>query len=139
MGPMFLQLALGLQLLKKKMPQNNRPLSPHLQVYKLPLTGIISITHRLTGVILAFGLIVYAASFFIILQGNEAFLDLQSILSNSIARIAIWFFIYALFFHLCHGIRHLIWDVGKGFEKDNMDRNAIIELSLSFVLTLIFY
>ncbi len=136
---MILQLAPRIQLLKKKMPQNNRPLSPHLQVYKLPLTGIISITHRLTGVILAFGLIVYATSFFIILQGNEAFLDLQSVLNNGLVRLGIWFFIYALFFHLCHGIRHLIWDVGKGFEKDNMDRNAIIELALSLVLTLIFY
>jgi succinate dehydrogenase / fumarate reductase cytochrome b subunit len=121
------------------MSQNNRPLSPHLQVYKLPLTGIISITHRMTGVILAFGLIFYVASFFIILQGNDAFLDLQSFLNNFLVRIAVWFFIYALFFHLCHGIRHLIWDVGEGFEKDDMDRNAFIELGLSFILTLIFY
>lgn len=121
------------------MSQNNRPLSPHLQVYKLPLTGIISITHRLTGVILALGLIVYTASFFIILQGNAEYLDLQSVLNNSLVQIAVWFFIYALFFHLCHGIRHLLWDVGIGFEKDNMDRNAIIELSLSLLLTLIFY
>lgn len=129
-----------LQLLKtNKMTQNNRPLSPHLQVYKLPLTGIISITHRMTGVILAFGLFIYVASFFIILESNDAFLDLQSLLNNFLVRIAVWFFIYALFFHLCHGIRHLIWDIGEGFEKDDMDRNAIIELVLSFVLTFIFY
>ena len=121
------------------MTQNNRPLSPHLQVYKLPLTGIISITHRLTGVILAFGLVLYVASFFIILQGSDAYLDLQSILDNILIRICLWFFIYALFFHLCHGIRHLIWDVGTGFEKEKMDRNAFIELALSLVLTLIFY
>jgi len=121
------------------MKQNNRPLSPHLQVYKLPLTGIISITHRMTGVVLALGLVLYVFSFFTILQGNEAYLNLQSILDNFLLRIAAWFFIYALFFHLCHGIRHLIWDVGAGFDKDDMDRNALIELALSFVLTLIFY
>ncbi len=121
------------------MAQNNRPLSPHLMIYRLPLTGIISITHRMTGVVLALGLFAYVASFFIILQGNEAFLNLQALLDYTLIRIAIWFFIYALFFHLCHGIRHLIWDVGTGFEKDEMDRNAIIELALSFVLTLIFY
>ncbi len=108
-------------------------------IYRLPLTGIVSITHRMTGVVLAMGLIVYVASFFVILQGEEAFLTLQSFLDYTLVRIGIWFFIYALFFHLCHGIRHLIWDVGEGFEKDSMDRNAIIELSLSFVLTLIFY
>lgn len=121
------------------MPQNNRPLSPHLMIYRLPLTGIVSITHRMTGVVLAMGLIAYVASFFIILQGNEAYLNLQSYLDYTLVRIAIWFFIYALFFHLCHGIRHLIWDVGSGFEKENMDRYAFIELILSFVLTLIFY
>ena len=121
------------------MRQTNRPLSPHLQVYKLPLTGIISITHRMTGVILALGLILYVVSFFYILQGNEAYLELQSFLDYTLIRIAIWFFIYALFFHLCHGVRHLIWDVGEGFDRDDMDRNAIIELVLSLVLTLIFY
>ena len=93
----------------------------------------------MTGVVLAMGLIVYVASFYAILSGNEAFLSLQDFLDYTLVRICIWFFIYSLFFHLCHGIRHLIWDVGSGFEKDDMDRNAIIELSLSFVLTLIFY
>jgi len=53
--------------------------------------------------------------------------------------IAVWLFVYALFFHLCHGIRHLIWDVGKSFDRDDMDRNAMIELAVSLVLTLIFY
>ena len=121
------------------MTQRNRPLSPHLMIYRLPLTGIFSITHRMTGVVLAMGLIIYVASFFIILHSNEAYLELQSFLDYTVIRIGIWFFVYALFFHLCHGIRHLIWDVGKGFEVDDMDRNAIIELALSFILTLIFY
>jgi len=121
------------------MTQHKRPLSPHLMIYRLPLTGIVSITHRMTGVVLAMGLILYVASFFIILQGNDAYEQLQAILDYTIIRMAIWFFVYALFFHLCHGIRHLIWDVGEGFEKDQMDRNAIIELALSFILTLIFY
>ena len=121
------------------MTENNRPLSPHLQVYKLPLTGIISITHRMTGVVLALGLMFYVYSFYCILQGNESYLALQAFLNNTLVSIAVWFFIYALFFHLCHGIRHLIWDVGTSFNKEDMDRNAIIELAMSFVLTLIFY
>ena len=124
---------------RKKMAQNNRPLSPHLMVYKLPLTGIISITHRMTGVVLAFGLIIYVYSFFTILQGNEVYLGLQSFLDNFLIRTAAWLFIFSLFFHLCHGIRHLLWDIGKGFEKDDMDKNALIELAIAFVLTLTFY
>lgn len=121
------------------MTKHKRPLSPHLMIYRLPLTGIISITHRMTGVVLAMGLVLYVTSFFIILQGNEAYLELQSFLDMTVIRIGLWFFIYALFFHLCHGIRHLIWDVGESFEKEKMDRNAFIELTISFVLTLIFY
>lgn len=121
------------------MTQKNRPLSPHLQVYSLPLTGLISITHRITGVILALGLMVYVYSFYCILQGSEYYLALQSLLNNTFITIAVWFFIYALFFHLCHGIRHLIWDIGSSFEKDTMDRNAVLELLASFLLTLIFY
>lgn len=121
------------------MTQNNRPLSPHLMIYKLPLTGIVSITHRITGIILSLGLIAYASSFFIILQGNQAFLNLQRLLDYGLIRILVWFFIYALFFHLCHGIRHLIWDIGSGFEKAKMNRNVGIELAFSLVLTLIFY
>jgi len=108
-------------------------------IYRLPLTGIVSITHRMTGAVLAMGLVVYIVSFFMISQGEASFLALQSMLDFWLIRLAIWFFIYALFFHLCHGIRHLIWDVGGGFEKQDMDRNAAIELALSLVLTLIFY
>ena len=121
------------------MAQHNRPLSPHLMIYRLPLTGIISITHRMTGAVLAIGIIVYIASFFIILQGESAFLELQHFLDYSLIRIAIWLFIYALFFHLCHGIRHLIWDVGESFDKQTLNMYAMIELSLSLLLTLIFY
>ena len=75
------------------MKPTDRPLSPHLQAYKLPLTGIISITHRMTGVVLAFGLLLYVASFFFILQGNNAYLGLQSFLDYFIIKIVLWFFI----------------------------------------------
>lgn len=119
--------------------QKNRPLSPHLHIYKLPLTSIISIVHRITGVVLALGIVVYVFSFYCILQGNEAFLTLQSFLNSGVMPIVVWFFIYALFFHFCHGIRHLLWDVGKSFTRDDMNRNAMFELAISLALTLIFY
>jgi succinate dehydrogenase / fumarate reductase cytochrome b subunit len=118
------------------MSASNRPLSPHLQVYKLPLTGIISITHRITGVALAFGLLFFAYSFFAIAAGIESYLNLQNLLNHPFGQLSLWLFIYALFFHLCHGIRHLIWDVGLSFDKAQMNKNAAIELAASFTLTL---
>lgn len=116
-----------------------RPLSPHLQIYKLPLTGIVSITHRMTGVILAAGLLIYTLSFYYIFQGGESFTSFQTFLDNGLVRFAIWLYIFSLFFHLCHGVRHLIWDVGQTFEQANMDRNAMIEIVIALLLTLIFY
>lgn len=121
------------------MTQNNRPLSPHLQIYKLPLTGILSIAHRITGVLIALGLVVYVFSFYSLLQGAESYSTLQDFLRSPLISIFVWCFIYALFFHLCHGIRHLIWDLGIGLEQATMDRIAVVELVVSFVLTLIFY
>jgi succinate dehydrogenase / fumarate reductase cytochrome b subunit len=116
---------------------NSRPLSPHLQVYKLPLTGIISITHRMTGVMLCFGLILFVCIVSAIAGGEQAYNDLQGFLDNWLVRLIYWGFIYALFFHFCHGIRHLIWDVGKSFDLETMDQYAIYELIASFALTVI--
>lgn len=118
------------------MSASNRPLSPHLQIYKLPLTGLISIIHRITGVALATGLLFFAYSFFAIVAGIETYLNLQSLLNHPLGQICLWLFIYALFFHLCHGIRHLIWDVGLSFDKAQMNKNAAIELAASLILTL---
>jgi len=114
-----------------------RPLSPHLQVYKLPLTGIISITHRITGVLLSIGMlyVVYLVS--ALASGPEAYAELQAVAASLWMRGLSWCFIYALFFHLCHGIRHLIWDAGQGFEPETLSRYAWIELAASVLLTLI--
>lgn len=117
------------------MKNSNRPLSPHLQVYKLPLTGIISITHRMTGVMLSLGLIFFVCILWNIAEGELAFAELQKILDFWLFKLIYWGFVFALFFHLCHGIRHLIWDTGKGFELESMNQYAVFELLASVVLT----
>ena len=119
------------------MSASNRPLSPHLQIYKLPLTGVISITHRITGVALVMGLLFFAYSFFAIAEGSQAYLDLQNLITHPLGHLALWLFIYALFFHFCHGIRHLVWDVGLSFDKAQMDKNAGIELAAALLLTFV--
>jgi succinate dehydrogenase / fumarate reductase, cytochrome b subunit len=116
---------------------NNRPTSPHLQVYKLPLTGLISITHRMTGVLLSVGLVFLVYILWAMAGGEASYQSLQNLLQQGLVRIIYWGFVYALFFHLCHGIRHLLWDMGRSFERDTLTRYAIIELCAAFVLTLI--
>ena len=115
----------------------NRPTSPHLQVYKLPLTGIISITHRMTGVMLSAGLIFFVYIVYAVAGGANTYTAMQALMSLWLVKLIYWGFIYALFFHLCHGVRHLIWDAGKSFDRDTLNRYALIELGCSLVLTLI--
>lgn len=117
----------------------NRPTSPHLQVYRLPLTGIISITHRMTGVMLSAGLILFVYVISALAGGAESYDTMQIIMNQWLLKLVCWGFIYALFFHLCHGVRHLIWDAGNGFEPETLNRYAIIELAASLVLTLMIF
>jgi succinate dehydrogenase / fumarate reductase cytochrome b subunit len=113
---------------------NERPLSPHLQVYRLPLTALVSITHRATGVFLSLGMILLVVVLMAVAQGPEAFAAAQGLLDSLLGKLFLWGWIYALLFHLVHGLRHLIWDTGHGFERDSLDRLAVYEIVASVLL-----
>lgn len=117
---------------------HNRPISPHLQIYKLPLTALISISHRLTGVFLSVGLIGLVFILWQITLGEEKFNDLQTALHTMSFQILIIGFVYALIFHLCHGLRHLLWDAGQTFSREKLTYYALIELFISVSLTIFF-
>lgn len=115
---------------------SNRPISPHLQAYKLPLTGIISITHRMTGVLLSVGLVAFVYIVSAIAGGVTDYADMQAFINVWIIKLIYWGFVYALFFHLCHGVRHLIWDSGRSFDTKTLHSYALVELVASVTLTL---
>ncbi len=117
------------------MASTNRPLSPHLQVYRLPLTGIISITHRATGVFLTMGTLLLVCWLMSAAAGAESFASIQEFMSSGFGMLILFGWTFALFFHLCHGVRHLIWDAGRSFEKETMDQYAMVEIGISAVLT----
>ena len=119
------------------MSKQNRPLSPHLQVYKPQMTSMLSITHRITGVALAIGL-----PFLVWFLSEVAFGDLQNSLFSAI--MFSWFGIlmlvgwtYALAFHLCNGIRHLLWDIGWGFDLETLYKTGWMVIVGSIGLTLV--
>lgn len=116
---------------------NNRPISPHLQIYKLPITGIISISHRLTGVFLIFGLIGFVGMIFQIKNGMLSFLEMQTALHTFPMQLVLSGFIYALFFHLCHGVRHLFWDFGSSFSREKLTQYALFEIFAALFLTVL--
>lgn len=115
---------------------HDRPISPHLQIYTLPLTGVISISHRLTGVFLTIGLVGFVFMLAQVKSGMLTYLQLQTLLQTLPMQVLISGFIYALMFHLCHGIRHLIWDAGQSFSRETLMRYALMELFASLILTI---
>jgi len=117
------------------MESRKRPLSPHLQVYRLPLTAVVSVTHRMTGVLLSAGLVLFVVSLALIQQGSSSFHSMQAFIHLPLVSLVIWLMVYALFFHLCHGVRHLFWDTGQGYDKVLMNYYIILELSASVILT----
>lgn len=114
---------------------HERPLSPHLQIYRLPLTALLSISHRATGVVLSMGLIGWVGFLMAVAGGESHYTTAQAILSSWLGRLFLWAWIYALFFHLCHGVRHLFWDAVQGLDRDTLERHAQLELGVSVGLT----
>ena len=102
-----------------------RPLSPHLQIYRLPLTAWVSITHRATGVFLSLGMILLVVFVMAVAEGPLQFANVHSFFQSLVGRFFLWAWIYALLFHLCHGVRHLIWDTGHGLNRETLNRFAL--------------
>lgn len=115
---------------------SERPLSPHLQIYRLPLTVILSITHRVTGVLLSIGLVFLAVGLMAVAEGEDQFARFQAAVSSMPGKVMLWAWLLSLFFHFSHGVRHLIWDTGHSFDRDSLDRNACLELAAALLLTL---
>ena len=119
------------------MASQNRPLSPHLQVYRPQLTSIMSILHRLTGVALAFGTILLVYWLAAAAGGAETFETAQDLVGSFIGRLLLFGWTFSLFFHFCNGIRHLFWDAGQGFELSDLYRSGWIVVGASGVLTIL--
>lgn len=119
------------------MASENRPLSPHLQVYKPQITSVLSILHRTTGVGLGIGTLLLAWWLIAAAAGAEAFETAQAFIGSVIGRILLFGFTIALFYHLSNGIRHLVWDAGYGFELSTVAKSGWAVLIATVVLTLL--
>ena len=117
-------------------PQSNRPLSPHLQVYKPQYTSILSITHRATGVALAVGTLLLIYWLVGAAGGPESYAAAQGFIGSFFGRLLLFGWSAALFYHLCNGIRHLFWDAGYGFELDTAYKSGMAVLVATVGLTL---
>ena len=118
------------------MSSGNRPLSPHLQIYRPQLTAVLSILHRLTGVALAPGTLLLVYWLVAAAAGPEAFATAQMLVGSIVGRLLLLGWTFALFYHLCNGIRHLVWDAGYGLELPDLYRSGWLVVFASGALTL---
>ena len=116
--------------------QRERPLSPHLLIYRHQITSVLSITHRFAGVALSFGALVLTYWLTSAAYGPEAFARAQAALGSWFGRLVLFGLTFSLFFHLCNGVRHLAWDVGWGFEMNQLRATGWLVVAASLILTL---
>jgi succinate dehydrogenase / fumarate reductase, cytochrome b subunit len=117
----------------------SRPLSPHLQVYRPMLTMMMSIMHRITGVALFFGSILFVWWLSAAAYSDAYFAYVQAFFASWFGRLVLFGFTWALIHHMLGGLRHFLWDVGKGFELRTVENLARLNLIGSIVLTILLW
>ena len=117
------------------MSAHKRPLSPHLQVYNPQITSVMSILHRITGVVLALGSLGLLWVLISLSMGPEAFSAAQACIGGVFGRLAAFAFSLCLMYHLFNGVRHLFWDIGKGFDIPSVYRSGYTVLALTVLST----
>lgn len=116
---------------------SNRPLSPHLQVYRWQITMAMSILHRATGVGLGIGTLLIAWWLIAAAAGPDSFETVQGFIGSFFGQLILFGFTAALFYHLCNGIRHLVWDTGNGFTIPVATKSGIAVIAVAGALTVL--
>ena len=118
------------------MTNSQPPLSPFLQ-YRPQLTSVLSIMHRITGVLLSAGAVLLCLWLVSIAAGEEAYATTSRHLMAWYGQVVVSGFVFSLYYHLCNGIRHLFWDMGLGLEITTTYRSGYAVLIAAIVLTII--
>lgn len=119
------------------MADTQRPLSPHLQIYKRQVQMMTSIVHRATGIALAVGSLLVVAGLMQLAAGEENFNGFRQLVGSPLGMILMIGWTWALFYHLCNGIRHLVQDAGLGYEIPQFVRSSWLVVIGSIVLTVL--
>jgi len=121
------------------MSNPGRPLSPHLSIYRWPVTMAASILHRASGIALAAGLVVFAWWLAATAGGPADYARFTAVADSFVGRACLIAFSAAFFYHLSNGIRHLAWDLGYGFEPGTANASAYAVFGSTLVLTVLFW
>jgi succinate dehydrogenase / fumarate reductase cytochrome b subunit len=121
------------------MNNHDRPLSPHLSIYRWPITMATSILHRTTGVAMTAGFIVFVGWLFDAASGPDVYAMFLGAMDTTAGCVLLVGWSYAFFYHLSNGIRHLVWDTGRGLEIGQATASAWFVIVTSIVLTAAFW
>ena len=119
------------------MSKANRPLSPHLQVYNLPITARMSISFRAAGVGLTGAFFFLACWLIAAGAGRDVFESYNAVYTSIIGKILMFLATGAFFYHACNGFRHLLWDTGRGISNEGVDKTTPIVLGAAAALTVL--
>lgn len=117
--------------------RGNRPLSPHLQIYRIQITSTLSILHRLTGVGMALTAVLIVWWFVAAASSPGSFALVDGILTSWLGLAVMTASLWALWYHLLNGIRHLVWDTGRGFDLTRVTQSGWAVVAGSVVLTVL--
>jgi succinate dehydrogenase / fumarate reductase cytochrome b subunit len=115
--------------------QQTAPLAPHIQIYRPQLTSVLSISHRVTGIALSVGSVLLVAWLAAAAAGPHALSSVRAFVHSPGGLFLLLLWTFSLFFHLCNGIRHLIWDAGWGFDLRTIYLSGWTVVVASAVLT----
>jgi len=121
------------------MQNKKNPLSPHLQIYRWQISSLLSITHRIVGVINFFAITIICLWSTTLLFGQEFYQNIQIFLNTHVGKFLIISLCWTFSFHILNEIRHLIWDMGYGFDLKVTKITGILVFLGSFILTILFY
>ena len=121
------------------MNDSNNPLSPHLQIYRWHISSLLSITHRIVGVINLLALIIIFFWLLTLSLGENNYELFLLLINNFFGKFILILFTWSMSFHLLSGIRHLVWDLGYGFEIKTANTSGIIVIISSLALTIMFW
>ncbi|HVI32077.1 succinate dehydrogenase, cytochrome b556 subunit [Phenylobacterium sp.] len=113
-----------------------RPLSPHLQVWRWHITMWTSILHRATGVALYVGALIVAAWAVSLASGPEAYATFKAVLGSPLGKLVMFGLTLAVFYHLANGIRHVVWDLGHGLDVKTANATAVVVFAFTVAATL---
>ena len=119
--------------------RGNRPLSPHLQIYRPQISSVLSILHRMTGVGMALGAVLVVWWLLAAATGPEYFAIVDGLLTSWVGHLVLLGVTWALAYHLLNGIRHLFWDMGYGYELETVDKTGWAVVIGSAVLTVLLW